>query len=103
MDWAFNLPRGPKIKKKWDLIPSDTDILITHGPPYSICDKTIHGNREGCVDLLNTVRQVEPKYHIFGHIHEAYGMIKEGKTTFMNVSIVNVRYEPEHRPITFEL
>ncbi len=30
-DWAFNLERGPEIRGKWDLIPADTDVLITHG------------------------------------------------------------------------
>ncbi len=103
MDWAFNLPRGDIIKEKWDMIPEDTDILITHGPPYSICDKTIHGDPEGCVDLLNAVRQVKPKYHIFGHIHEAYGIIKEEKTKYINASSVNVQYRPEYPPVTFEL
>jgi len=34
-DWAFNLERGEAIRKKWDLIPGDTDVLITHGPPAS--------------------------------------------------------------------
>ena len=33
-NWAFNLKRGAKLQEKWDLIPLDTDILITHGPAY---------------------------------------------------------------------
>jgi Calcineurin-like phosphoesterase len=28
--WAFNLKRGQEILDKWNLIPADTDILITH-------------------------------------------------------------------------
>ena len=33
-DWAFNLPRGGKeLREKWDMIPDDTQILVTHGPP----------------------------------------------------------------------
>jgi hypothetical protein len=32
-NWAFMLPRGPRIKEKWDQIPDGIDILITHGPP----------------------------------------------------------------------
>ncbi|XP_062618352.1 metallophosphoesterase domain-containing protein 1-like [Saccostrea cucullata] len=35
-DWGFNLPRGQPCLSKWDLIPCDTDILITHGPPLEI-------------------------------------------------------------------
>ncbi len=32
-DWGFNLERGEKCLEKWNLIPKDTDILLTHGPP----------------------------------------------------------------------
>ena len=39
----------------WSKIPKDTDILITHGPPYKILDKTITGIDAGCIELLNTV------------------------------------------------
>src|SRR5262245_10950945 len=30
--WAFNLPRGDKLREKWALIPPGTDVLLTHGP-----------------------------------------------------------------------
>ena len=36
--WAFNVPRGPEIAAKWYQIPDDTNVLITHGPPYGILD-----------------------------------------------------------------
>lgn len=35
-DWGFNLERGKPCLDKWNLIPCDTDILITHGPPLGI-------------------------------------------------------------------
>ena len=60
---------------KWDKIPDDTDILITHTPPVGYGDLCCTGVRAGCVELLNTVRlRVRPKYHIYGHIHEGYGV-----------------------------
>ena len=63
--------RSQECLDKWNHIPSDTDILVTHGPPLGFGDKTNSGNRARCVDLLHTVKQrVKPKYHIFGHIHE---------------------------------
>lgn len=34
-NWAFNRERGAEIKQHWDLIPADTEILITHGSPHS--------------------------------------------------------------------
>jgi len=102
-DWAFNLPRGEPLKKKWNKIPLDTDILITHSPPYSILDKALRGGYEGCADLLYRVRVVEPLYHIFGHIHEAYGIKSEGNTVFINASNLDFNYAPVNKPIVFEL
>lgn len=70
-NWAFNLPRGKSCLEKWDLIPNDTDILITHTPPIGHGDFCYSGVRAGCVELLTTVQErVKPRYHIFGHIHE---------------------------------
>ncbi len=40
-NWAFNRDRGPDIAKHWDLIPDDTDVLVTHGPPEGIFDTVI--------------------------------------------------------------
>jgi len=56
---------------KWNKIPDDTDILVTHTPPVGHGDLCCTGIRAGCVELLTTVQQrVKPKYHVFGHIHE---------------------------------
>ena len=69
--WAFNLERGLPCQEKWDLIPEEgVDILITHGPPLGHGDLCCHGNRAGCLQLLHTVQRIQPKYHVFGHIHE---------------------------------
>lgn len=51
-NWAFNRKRGAEIKKHWDLIPDDTDILITHGPTFGILDETVYSKRIGCEKLL---------------------------------------------------
>lgn len=56
---------------KWNLIPNDVDVLVTHSPPVGHGDLACCGERAGCVELLSTVqKRVKPKYHIFGHIHE---------------------------------
>ncbi|MFD1770646.1 metallophosphatase domain-containing protein [Sphingobacterium suaedae] len=47
-NWAFKCNRGAEIKKHWDLIPDDTEVLITHGPPFGILDETVYGKRSGC-------------------------------------------------------
>jgi Icc-related predicted phosphoesterase len=102
-NWAFNRHRGAQIKKHWDLIPNDTDILITHGPPHKILDRTLSGDDAGCEDLYNKIKEIKPKYHIFGHIHEGYGTYKNEDTTFINASVVNANYNLVNKPIVFEL
>lgn len=100
-DWAFNRGRGADIKKHWDLIPHDTDILITHGPPLGILDRTVYGQEVGCADLLNAIARVNPAFHIFGHIHEAYGEQVTGQTKFINASVLNEDYFLVNEPIEF--
>lgn len=102
-DWAFNRQRGADIRKYWDLIPDNTDILLTHGPVKGILDLTASGLEVGCEDLLEKVQKIKPTYHIFGHIHEAYGILEQNGTTFMNASVLNLRYELVNPPITFEI
>ena len=102
-DWAFNLPRGEALRNKWSLIPENTDILMTHGPPYGHGDKVINNGPQGCVDLLDAIRNLKPKYHVFGHIHEGYGITKEGKIVCINASNVDVHYKPVNPVITFDI
>lgn len=67
-------------------IPTDTDILITHGAPSSILDEG-----SGCLKLLNVIQIYNPKIHIFGHIHSEGDMhTTVGNTEFYNVSIIHI-------------
>lgn len=102
-NWAFNLRRGPEIRARWDLIPAGVDILITHGPPQGYCDETYLGESVGCADLLDAVRRVRPKYHIFGHIHEAYGRAADQYTEFINASSCSLSYEPINLPVIIDI
>lgn len=99
-DWAFNLDRGPQIAEKWAAIPDDTEVLITHGPPYNIGDPSYRGERVGCQDLLARIKNL-PKLqaHIFGHIHAGYGQYEQDGVKFINASICNERYNPLNAPI----
>src|SRR5690606_5599340 len=102
-NWAFNRNRGAEIKKHWDLILNDTDVLITHGPPFGILDETVYGKRTGCEELLLRVYHVKPKFHIFGHIHEDYGSFTKGETTFVNASVMDDWYEMKNKPVVLDL
>lgn len=101
-DWAFNRARGSVIRKHWELIPSHTDILITHGPVAHILDRTSMGEHVGCEDLRMKVDELKPKYHICGHIHEAYGVVVKEQTTFINASVMDLAYKLVHVPIVFD-
>ncbi|XP_061166907.1 metallophosphoesterase MPPED2-like isoform X1 [Saccostrea echinata] len=100
---AFQWRRGQELKKCWDKIPEDTDILMSHTPPCGHGDLTGGNNNVGCVELLNTVqKRVKPKYHVFGHIHESYGVTSDGFTTFINASTCTRRYKPTNSPVVFD-
>ncbi|GMH81716.1 hypothetical protein TrVE_jg3098 [Triparma verrucosa] len=102
--WAFNLNRGDSCRAKWDLIPHDTDILLTHGPPLGRGDLYLpHNNRAGCVDLLNVVKTIKPKVHVFGHIHEGAGCSSDGVTDYINASTCTFSYRPTNAPVVFDL
>jgi len=100
-NWAFNRQRGEEIKKHWDLIPNDTDVLITHGPPYNICDNTLDRpidyaitKHVGCYDLLAATKRVKPRLHLFGHIHYDGGKhLVQDDITYANVCVVNEVYQ----------
>lgn len=98
-NWAFNRERGAEIDKHWQLIPTDTTVLITHGPPMGILDKTISGQAVGCEALTTRVQQIEPKIHVFGHIHEAYGTQTIGETLYINASVLDFKYKMVHQPV----
>ena len=102
-DWAFNRLRGATINKHWKLIPPDTDVLITHGPVFGILDTVMNDRHVGCKDLLKKVKEVKPKVHVCGHIHESYGKIKKNETLFINACILNESYEFINPPLTFQL
>lgn len=53
------------------------DIVITHGPPHGILDRTVEG-RAGCEALFAAVAHARPALHCFGHIHEGWGARKVG-------------------------
>lgn len=101
-DWAFNLNRGEQLAEKWKMIPDDTDILVTHGPPFGILDRTKEGLNVGCDDLFNRILDVKPKIHVFGHIHEGYGMNNIDGTTYINASMLNRNYSYRNLPVVVD-
>lgn len=102
-EWAFNRVRGGDIRQHWDLIPKDTDVLLTHGPAFGVLDRCIDGRRVGCEDLLLRVEEIKPKIHAFGHIHEDYGVCERDGVVFVNACTLDERYRVAHQPIVLEV
>ena len=102
-NWAFNLPRGKELKSIWENIPDETDVLITHSPPFGILDQVLSGESVGCEDLRNRIDNLNLKAHIFGHIHESYGTELIGDCQFANASTCNRRYMPFNKALILDL
>lgn len=94
--WAFDVPLD-EIGERMARMPTDIDVLMTHGPPYGICDRTIRQDRAGSPALADAVARMRSlRLHVFGHIHEARG--REG--VHYNVSVLDADYRPHPQPVT---
>lgn len=108
---AFTADTEEELSEKFEKIPHDVDILITHSPPHTILD-SVRNDMTGKTELVGSkylygwfTYCARPKLHVFGHIHEGYGIKKQftagddRMVTFINASHVNERYEPVNKPI----
>lgn len=102
-DWAFNAPESD-LERKWAQIPSNTDILVLHGPPRGYGDFSPYGNEHtGSPSLLKKIQEIKPKLVVAGHIHSGYGRYMIGETIFVNASHVNEKYQPVNEPVIVEI
>jgi Icc-related predicted phosphoesterase len=93
---------GKRIREKWGMIPSNTQILITHSPSYGpLVDD----------DLFKRVLEVNPILHIFGHVHagphgNVYTTFRSDKsvlTTFIKASICDDDYKVVNKPVVIDI
>jgi len=80
-------------------------VLVTHGPPAGVRDRTSARDRThaGCVDLRDAVERIRPALHVFGHIHEGYGVERRDNTLFVNAAVCTLAYRPTNRPVVVDL
>lgn len=105
-DWAFNLNRGAELAEKWRLIPDETTVLITHGPPHGVLDavpRQYFIENTGCEELRKRVEEIHPKLHVFGHIHCGYGQTEKFDVKFVNAANCDESYEPVNAPVVIDL
>lgn len=89
-------------RRNYATIPADTDVLITHCPPYGILDFD-DGINYGSTELLARVEEIKPRLHLFGHIHKQHGVKKDGLTIFSNGAIMNGDYTNFNLPNLIEI
>lgn len=95
---AFTVANETAMMEKCNAIPDDTDILVTHSPPYGILDQCPNG-RVGSQALRRTIAKVKPRQCYFGHIHSDRGSETKDGIEYHNVSYVDEQYRPHDKPI----
>ncbi len=84
------------------LIPDDTDIVVTHEPPVMILDES-SGIHWGNILLCRRIFEIKPRYHLFGHAHNGYGTAKQDGIIFSNSALLNDMNRLVRRPRLFIL
>jgi Icc-related predicted phosphoesterase len=101
---AFGLSSAADRRRVYTRIPEDTDVLVTHGPPYGILDfSRDSGLHSGCRELLDAVMRVRPKLHVFGHVHGAHGIFRTDHTTFVNAALLGVHGDLDKSPLVVQM
>ena len=101
--WAFGLERGQQLKEKWDAIPRDTDVLITHAAPMNVLDLPYGSLPIGCYDLYEAVQETAPYLHVFGHVHNSHGVKPALTTLSVNASLCGESYRCENPPVVVHI
>lgn len=97
---SFTKP-AEEMKDIWKQVPKNLDILVTHGPPFSLqdgepirgqfCDKGCRDHSHlGCYSLREHVlKKLKVKVHIYGHNHRGKGILRipSSDTVFVNAAI----------------
>ena len=101
---AFTYYDSPDAERIWNQIPENINILVTHAPPRGFRDYSrTEKKNAGCQVLRERVLSIKPQYHVFGHIHESYGVEPNGSSVFINASLSNGSGEIINKPVVFEL
>ncbi|KAK5977633.1 Metallophos domain-containing protein [Trichostrongylus colubriformis] len=101
--YPFYRPR-PLLEEKWKKLPSNLDVLITHTPALGYLDTFTETEPErwGCRYLLKEIEtRVKPKFHVFGHVHQGYGALSNGNTTFINAAQASKKNKITNKPLVF--
>lgn len=92
--WSF-MAEDDELDALYAEIPTNLDMLISHGPPHAHGDRTVDGRFVGSHSLVSHIKRTTPRHVVCGHIHEGRGAYRlNGHTSVWNVSYVDERYRP---------
>lgn len=109
--WPF-MRTEPDLEEKYDKIPENLDILLTHDQPYGYGDilqqedfvyynGRVHvGNKV----LTKYIKVKEPRYIFTGHLHTTtHDCVMINNTKKYNVSIKDESYDPVYDPLIIDI
>ena len=101
---AFGMSSAADRRRLYAHIPDDTDVLITHGPPFGILDMMPNSSlHTGCRELFDAVIRVKSKVHVFGHLHGAHGIFQTKNTIYVNAALCGPHAEIDNGPVVLWL
>jgi Icc-related predicted phosphoesterase len=101
---AFGMSSPSDRARLYSRIPEDVDILITHGAPYGILDRSPGSlYHAGCPQLLEAVKRLKVRMHVFGHAHDAHGIADTKNTLFVNAALQGPDGDLSETPIVLQL
>lgn len=117
---VYGTPYRSVVPQHWSFVKDnctyeeieDSDIIVTHYPPYGILDNSPHPELDtlsGDKNLLKALSNTSFQVHLFGHIHDntvdSYGYLGRAGRTYVNSACQSTRLRRlEHNGhiITFE-
>lgn len=104
MSGAFGMPSKAERKALYSTIPEDTDVMVTHGPPFGILDRSPgETEHQGDQVLLAAVKRIQPKLLVCGHVHGGYGTAYIGDTLAVNAALLGPDGALSNRPVVLRL
>lgn len=107
-NWAF-MRSEEVLANKFNVIPGNVDILISHDAPYGTSDICFEGwaadgRHKGCPELRDAIISKKPKYNFHGHLHSSNHeeeILKE--TRVFNTSMLDEEYTITYRPLNIRI
>ena len=97
-NWAFN-QSSYRLTDYYSQIPADTQILVSHAPPYGILDRLRDGTSVGEPELLHAIGKLDRlKLVAFGHIHESFQQTTIDGVQYFNAALLDEKYRVRNKP-----